>query len=290
MFGVLNIHKPVGCTSRDVVNRVQRLVRPVKVGHAGTLDPLASGVLLVCLGPATRLMEYAHQFLKSYRGSFLLGRQSDTDDLEGEIVELGDAPIPLRKAIEEASLEFIGEIMQRPPVYSAVKIEGKRSYKLARRGEAVELAAKPVTIHSLKVVDYQYPQLTLHIACSSGTYIRSLGRDMAAKLGTVAVMSALERTAIGPVFLNDALPLDEVTATSIAERLESPLILLGGIPRLSLSDSEVATLCRGLAVARDALAGEFAAVDSANNLVAVLLSDGGGLMRPRRVFLPERCN
>ena len=290
MFGVLNIHKPAGCTSRDVVNRVQRLVRPVKVGHAGTLDPLATGVLMVCLGPATRLLEYAHRFPKSYRGSFLLGLHSASDDLESEVIELADAAIPTRDAVDAALPKFVGEIMQRPPIYSAVKVEGRRAYKLARSGKPVELAEKPVNIHSLNVVEYQYPQLVLDIRCGSGTYIRSLGRDLAAELGTAAVMSALVRTSIGPFQLKDALPLDEVTVESLANRLQSPLGLLDGMPTVTVTDAEVATICRGLAISREATVGELAAVDAAGELVAILVSAGDGSLRPQRVFLPERCN
>ena len=290
MFGVLNIHKPAGCTSRDVVNRVQRLVRPVKVGHAGTLDPLATGVLLVCLGPATRLLEYAHRFPKSYRGSFLLGLHSASDDLESEVIELAVAAIPTRDAVDAALPTFVGEIMQRPPAYSAVKVEGRRAYKLARSGKPVELAEKPVNIHLLNVVDYQYPQLVLDIRCGSGTYIRSLGRDLAAELGTAAVMSALVRTSIGPFQLKDALPLDEVTVESLANRLQSPLGLLDGMPTVTVTDAEVATICRGIAISRVATVGELAAIDAAGELVAILVSAGEGLLRPQRVFLPERCN
>ncbi|MEX2168507.1 MAG: tRNA pseudouridine(55) synthase TruB [Pirellulales bacterium] len=290
MFGVLNIHKPARCTSRDVVNRVQRLVRPVKVGHAGTLDPLATGVLLVCVGPATRLLEYAHRFPKSYRGSFLLGRHSASDDLESEVIELADAAIPTRDAVDAAVPKFVGEIMQRPPAFSAVKVEGRRAYKLARSGKPVELAEKPVTIHSLNVVEYQYPQLMLDIRCGSGTYIRSLGRDFAAELGTAAVMSALVRTSIGPFHLKDALPLDEVTVESLANRLQSPLGLLDGMPTVTVTDAEVATICRGIAIPGGATVGEVAAVDVSGALVAILVSAGEGLLRPQRVFLPERCN
>ena len=290
MFGVLNIHKPVGCTSRDVVNRVQRLVKPVKVGHAGTLDPLASGVLLVCLGPATRLMESTQRYPKSYRGTFLLGRQSETDDLEGEVIEFPDSPVPAKEVIEAACTRFTGKIMQRPPVYSAVKIEGRPSYKLARRGEAVELAEKPITIYSLDIVEYEYPELTLDITCSSGTYIRSLGRDLAASLGTVALMSSLVRTEIGPFQLIDALPMYAVTLESIAKHLQSPLRLLDSLPIVLLTEEEVTTICRGRPVQYEVAAGEVAAIDQAGDLVAILFSDGSRTLRPKRVFLSERCN
>ena len=197
MFGLLNVHKPAGITSRDVVNRIQRVVRPVKVGHAGTLDPLATGVLVICLGSATRLIEYVQRMPKHYRGTFLLGRKSDTEDIEGEIEVLDAAPQPSIDEIHAALPQFVGTIRQRPPAYSALKVGGKRAYQLARAGQEVQLAARPIEVYSLSLQHYEYPEIVLDIQCGSGTYVRSLGRDLADGLGTGAVMSALERTAIG---------------------------------------------------------------------------------------------
>src|SRR5690606_32379886 len=147
MFGVLNINKPPEWTSRDVVNRVQRLVRPAKAGHAGTLDPLATGVLVVAIGSATRLISYVQRLPKHYRGTFLLGRTSPSDDTELEATLLADAPIPTREEIEKQLGAFVGEIQQRPPIYSAIKVQGRKAYDRARGGEAMELAARPVTVH-----------------------------------------------------------------------------------------------------------------------------------------------
>src|SRR4051794_35109294 len=157
MFGLLNIDKPAGLTSRDVVNVVQRLVRPHKVGHAGTLDPLATGVLVVAIGPATRLVEYIQRMAKSYRAVFLLGRTSDTEDIEGKVAELPQAPVPNIEQIESATPRFVGMIDQRPPVYSALKVGGRRAYELARRGETIELAPRRVEVHSIDIVRYAYP-------------------------------------------------------------------------------------------------------------------------------------
>src|SRR5438034_4937061 len=157
MFGLLNVDKPAGWTSRDVVNRVQQLVRPHKVGHAGTLDPLATGVLVIALGPATRLIEYVQRMPKSYQGSFLLGRTSDTEDTQGTVVELPTASIPAKEDILAAIPKFVGTIEQRPPAYSALKIAGQPAYKLARRGESVELVPRRVEIYSIEFVRYEYP-------------------------------------------------------------------------------------------------------------------------------------
>src|SRR5436309_1327485 len=150
MFGLLNVEKPAGLTSRDVVNRVQRLVRPHKVGHAGTLDPLATGVLVLAVGPATRLVEYIQQMPKMYQSAFLLGRTSDTEDIEGNVTELSEPPIPNRKEIVSAISSFVGTIEQRPPAYSALKVAGRPAYKLARRGEEPQLAPRPVVVHSIE--------------------------------------------------------------------------------------------------------------------------------------------
>ena len=205
MFGIFNINKPAGWTSRDVVNRVQRLVRPAKAGHAGTLDPLATGVLVVCVGPATKLISYVQQQLKEYEATFILGQSSPSDDVETEICELEQPPIPTREAIEAKLPDFVGTIQQRPPLYSAIKVEGQRAYKLARGGSDMELPARPVEIYELSVTAYEYPELCLKIRCGSGTYVRSIGRDLADSLGTAAVMSALTRTAIGKFQVQEGL-------------------------------------------------------------------------------------
>ena len=208
LFGIFNVNKPPGWTSRRAVNHIQRFVRPAKVGHAGTLDPLATGVLLICVGPATRLVEYCHRLPKCYRATFLLGRQSPTDDTEVESEYLPDAPKPTRAQIEAALFQFQGEIEQRPPLFSAVKIQGQRAYKIARKGKQVELPMRVVTIHTIDLITYTYPELVLDIKCGTGTYIRALGRDLAFSLNTAAVMSALERTAIGNFQIEDSSRFD----------------------------------------------------------------------------------
>jgi tRNA pseudouridine55 synthase len=287
----LNVNKPVGRTSRDVVNRVQGLVRPHKVGHAGTLDPIASGVLIVCLGQATRLIEYAQRMPKSYRGTFLLGRRSDSDDVETECEFVAGAYEPTLEQIERTLPRFLGEISQRPPRHSAVKIGGQRAYKLARRGVEFEPAAKTVSIHRLAIVRYEYPELVLDVECGSGTYIRSLGRNLAEALRTCAVMAALERTAIGVFRVGDAVTLEELDA-ELPLRLQSPATLLDGLHSLIVTESEVAELRHGRPVRmfalgqrlRDVAAKETAALDGAGNLVAILAERHPGLLFPVRNF------
>ncbi len=297
MIGFLNVDKPPVATSRDVVNHVQRLLRPLKVGHCGTLDPLATGVLVIAIGQATRLVEYVQRLAKTYQGTFLLGRSSDTEDIEGQVVEHPDAAIPSLPEIEAALPQFLGTISQRPPAYSALKIAGKRAYDLARRGETVELAARLIQVHSLEIVRYAYPELELVVCCGSGTYIRSLGRDLALALGTAAVMSQLRRLAIGPFDVRDAVAIEEMgneklDKAKIEQRLSSPLFALGEMPQITVSADKIVRLWNGQVIPVEpsfqlppSPATEVAAVSSSGELVAIL-EWNGGLLRPSKCFPP----
>jgi tRNA pseudouridine55 synthase len=290
LSGILNVNKPIGITSREAVDMVQRLVRPAKVGHAGTLDPLATGVLVVCVGSATRLIEYVQRMPKSYIGTFLLGRRSETEDIEGRVVEMSDPPVPALEEITLAAKKLEGNIMQRPPAFSAIKINGRRAYKMARSGERVELQPRPVTVHRIAVRSYEYPQLTLEVDCGGGTYIRSLGRDLAESLGTRAVMSALVRTAIGNFSLDAAQDPGKLTKENIAGRLLPMISAVDYLPRLELSAEEIKRVHRGQSIAKriaGADAADTAAVDMEGNLVAILSSSGAELLRPARNFLSE---
>jgi tRNA pseudouridine55 synthase len=276
LCGLLNIDKPRGETSRWVVDRVKRLVQPAKVGHAGTLDPLATGVLLVCIGSATRLVDYIHQHPKRYRAEFLLGRTSPTEDIDGEVAELAGAPIPTRADVETAARRFTGEILQRPPAYSAVKVRGRRSYDLARKGHEVELAVRPVTVNRLDVIDFAYPRLTLDVQCSTGTYIRSLGRDLAEALGTGAVMSALERTAIGGIRIEDAISVSRLTRENLAAHLLLPNRAVEHLPGIVLSPAEIEHVAHGRSITCPPASHatiesrEYAAFDDRGSLVAIV--------------------
>jgi tRNA pseudouridine55 synthase len=288
MFGLLNIDKPAGLTSRDVVNRVQRLVRPLKAGHAGTLDPLATGVLVVAIGQATRLVEYVQQMPKSYQATFLLGRTSDTEDIEGQVEELSAPHVPTLAQIEAALPRFLGEIDQRPPLYSALKVAGSPAYKMARRGEPVELASRKVEIYSLQMVRYAYPELELVVECGSGTYIRSLGRDLAESLGTGAVMSALRRMAIGTFHADDAIRLDDLSLTLIQERLLPAARAIGHLPQIVVDANEAARLaCRQTILDRFHVTGkEIAALSADGQLVAMVVPTGRDELRPDKCFVP----
>ena len=288
MFGLLNVNKPAGMTSRDVVNRIKPLARPHKIGHAGTLDPLATGVLLVTIGQATRLEEFLHRLPKRYVGTFLLGKRSDTEDVTGRVEELPSAPIPAEEQLRAALPRFIGQIQQIPPAYSALKVEGRRSYDLARQGKDVPLAARPVQVYAIDLVRYAYPELVLDITCGSGTYIRSLGRDLARALLTEAVMSALARTAIGPFRVEDAVPLNALDAISITNHLLPPQLGLADLPQLLLSADQVRRIANGqtIDVPADSTAAEIAALDPHGSLVAILKAKAPGRLAPDRYFPP----
>jgi tRNA pseudouridine55 synthase len=286
MFGLLNVDKPAGLTSRDAVNRVQRLVKPHKVGHAGTLDPLATGVLVVAIGQATRLIEYVQRMSKVYQGTFLLGRTSDTEDIEGQIIELQQPPVPTVAEIQAALPSFTGAIEQRPPAYSALKVAGRRAHELARRGESFELAPRIVQINAIEMVRYQYPELELVVHCGGGTYIRSLGRDIAESLGTGAVMSALRRLAVGPFRECGSLAFDSLTFEEIDRRLLPPVMALGKMLRITLEAHELACLARGQSIASRWCENgtELAALD-ASGCLAAILTRAGEHLQPTKCFI-----
>ncbi len=285
--GLLSLHKPPGVTSRRVVDMVQRLVKPAKVGHAGTLDPLATGVLVVCLGQSTRLIEYVQQMPKRYSGSFLLGRTSSTEDIEGEVTLLADPPQPTRAELDAALHQFLGPISQRPPAFSALMVAGRRAYDLARAGEQFELAPRTILIHKLAVTHYAYPELSLEIECGSGTYVRSLGRDLARALGSDAVMNALVRTAIGEFRLENSVLPDQLTRDNLAGYLLPPRTAIVGLPTLRVEEADLRRLANGQAIQRAdcAHAGEVAAIDASDRLVALLQPSGDGWFKPTRTFL-----
>jgi tRNA pseudouridine55 synthase len=287
VFGILNIDKPRGLTSRDVVNGVQRLTRPHKAGHAGTLDPLATGVLVVCLGKATRLIQYVQQQPKRYLGEFQFGLASDTEDIEGEVTRVAEAHVPSADELQAAIPQFVGEIEQRPPAFSALKVKGKRAYQLARQGEAVELASRRIMIYGLKLVSYSYPRFQLDIECGSGTYVRSLGRDIAAAVHASTVMTSLRRVAVGTFQLATSIPFTEVTADRIASELLPAAMAVSHLPTLTVSDSDCHELRNGRRIPNPGLPArsEVAAMSIEGSLVAILEVIDAGYIQPKRVFL-----
>jgi tRNA pseudouridine55 synthase len=297
MDGVIVVAKPTGPTSHDVVALIRRLTSTRRVGHGGTLDPFAAGVLPVFLGKATRLVEYHAASRKRYRATVCLGARSSTDDLEGEI-ELLEGPGPDRAAVDRALVDLRGSIVQRPPAYSAVKVRGRRAYALARRGQTPELQARVVTIHELVLSEWDAsdpdrPIAVLDLECSAGTYVRALARDLGIRVGSAAYLGALVRTASGPFRIEDAFTLDEVRAaaatgpTAIARLLLPIDAGLDALPQVSLDDARVEALVRGrLVPAPPAVSGglPIRVRDRAGRLVAVARLSGGSL-RPTKVLV-----
>ncbi|HUR15866.1 MAG TPA: tRNA pseudouridine(55) synthase TruB, partial [Candidatus Limnocylindrales bacterium] len=225
--GILVVAKAPGPTSHDIVGLVRRLTGVKRVGHGGTLDPFAAGVLPVFLGHATRLVEYHLSDEKEYRALVCFGARSTTDDLDGELTPTGVTTV---RATVEAEMEsFRGQIEQVPPDYSAVRVAGRKAYELARHGEKPTLRARTVTIHRFELVgwdaaDPEKPVATIEVRCSAGTYVRSLARDLGERLGTGAYLGALTRTASGPFTIDQARPTDEVRA-ALADGRASELLL-----------------------------------------------------------------
>jgi tRNA pseudouridine55 synthase len=256
--GLLVVDKPAGMTSRDVVNKVARwFPRGTRIGHAGTLDPLATGVLVHCIGQATRLTEYVQDMDKTYRTRLVLGAHSDTDDAEGPIVPATVDRPPDRDAVAHCLAAFIGEIDQVPPVFSAAKIEGRRAYDLARQGQGVRPEARRVRIYGVDLLAYDYPSLDLEIRCGKGTYIRSLARDLGDTLGCGAYVLTLRRTRVGPFDEKDAVALE--CDASAARAWMLPLTAaVANLAAVQLSREALGRLWHGQPVpaAANVLAGE----------------------------------
>jgi tRNA pseudouridine55 synthase len=256
MHGVLVVAKPAGPTSHDVVALVRRLAGTRRIGHGGTLDPFASGVLPLFLGGATRLVEYHLGDDKTYRATVCFGASSTTDDLDGELTP-AEGPAPAREALESALTMFLGPQQQQPPAYSAIQIGGRRAYAMARAGETVQLAPRHVEIRRLELLEWNAddpdrPIAIVDVTCSAGTYVRALARDLGARLGSAAYLGALARTASGPFTLDEAHTLDEIrdaAATSgpngVRKLLLPPDTGLGDLPAVSLTADEIADANQG---------------------------------------------
>ena len=233
MNGILLVDKPAGWTSNDVVQKLRGILHERRIGHAGTLDPMATGLLTVFVGRATRAVEFAEADAKRYRAALRLGLTTDTQDSTGTVLHKTESDVTW-EALEQALLGFRGEIRQVPPMYSAVKVNGKRLYKLARRGETVERAARPVTIHALELLGREGEDWILDIRCSKGTYIRTLCQDIGDALGCGGCMAALRRLEAGAFTVEEAHSLEEIAQAASEGRAESLLLptdtLFLGVP------------------------------------------------------------
>lgn len=295
MDGILNIDKPQGWTSHDVVAWIRRVLKVKRVGHAGTLDPLATGVLLVCVGQATRVSEYLMASDKTYRAQIELGTITDTYDTEGQIVESRPVPPEIdRGAIWVALGRFVGDIMQAPPAYSAIKQDGVPLHRRARRGEDVRPTERPVHVHSIQLVDYSAPCLTVDVTCDPGTYIRSLAHDLGQALGCGAVLSALRRTRSGRFRVEDAISpegvADAYQAGDLARRLHPMDAALSQLTRVPVNEDEVKRLRNGQPIAGHvaSLTRDGYALSNKGAVIAILRPDADRIeWWPEKVFAWE---
>jgi tRNA pseudouridine55 synthase len=286
--GLLVLDKPGGITSRAAVDRALRwFPRRTRVGHTGTLDPLATGVLVLCVGPATRLTEYVQRMGKTYTSVFRLGARSDTDDADGTVTEVPGAAAPDPARVRACLAGFVGPIEQVPPAYSAAKVTGRRAYDLARGGREVALGARRVEVYGIDVLRYEYPELEVEVRCGKGTYVRSLARDVGERLGCGAYVSALRRTRVGAFTAEGALSPEADAETARSALLPAGLAL-AGLPRVTLDERQAGQVRRGQGVpwaGPPAEAGEVAVLDASGRLVAVGSHDPArGVLRPVKVL------
>jgi len=288
--GLLVIDKPRGMTSRDVVDRAEEwFPRGTKIGHTGTLDPLAEGILVLCVGAATRLAEYVQRMQKSYQAGILMGSRSDTDDADGMITEDASVSAPDEIVLETCLQGFVGEIEQVPPGFSAAKITGRRAYALARRGEEVTLVPRRVRIYGIDILAYDYPRLAIEVRCGKGTYIRALARDLGERLGCGGLIETLRRTNVGPFSNEKALPVG-AEADMIRKSLLPLTAAVSDLERINLEAADIARIRRGTSVPvssmRLASTDEAAICDESGNLIAVGRFDvERGLLCPHKVLV-----
>lgn len=295
--GILNVYKEAGYTSHDVVAKLRGICRQKKIGHTGTLDPDAVGVLPVCLGNATRLCDMLTDKSKEYEAVLLLGKVTDTQDISGKVLEEHPVLMEEEQAVE-AVLSFLGSYEQIPPMYSALKVNGKKLYELARAGKEVERAGRPVEIHRIDILSVALPEITFRVACSKGTYIRTLCHDIGRKLGCGGTMKSLKRTRVGTFTIDDALPLGELEKLAAEGRLEEYVIpadaMFPELPCLTIRDSFRRLLENGNSFYSNQVREELEAVDGIRVKVydtegrfygIYAFSDEKGRYQPVKMFL-----
>lgn len=251
LHGWIVLDKPINITSAHALRLIKPLVKPSKLGHAGTLDPLASGILPIAIGEATKTIDYVTMARKDYIFTTTWGEQRTTGDAEGEIIATSTHR-PTLKEILDILPKFMGAILQTPPVYSAIKVQGQRAYALSRQGKTVELAARPVEIYDLKIIDTTPETATFFVACGKGTYVRSLAEDIAKHLSTVGYISYLRRTAVGPFHEKDSVSLDKVLELNTTSGLKGYLLslesALDDIPAVVLDEASSLAIRQGKSI------------------------------------------
>ncbi len=268
MFGFLNVYKPKGKTSHDVVAILRRITKIKQIGHTGTLDPFAEGVLLICIGKSTRLIEYLKDD-KAYIATIKFGSSTTTYDLEGEVVKNSSQKVSLEE-IEQMLKTFIGEIEQYPPIYSAIKVNGKKLYDYARKGEEVEIKPRKVFINEIKIIgfDEKNQVLELYIACSKGTYIRSIANDLGEKLGAYAHLIKLVRVQAGDFILEDSVNLDDINSLEkVGDNLLNPINYLN-YPKYQVTKNDIIKIAHGNPISINYSDGILVLVDS-DKIVAI---------------------
>ena len=273
--GVLVIDKPAGWTSHDVVAKTRGLTAIRQIGHSGTLDPMATGVLVLCLGKATRLLEYLTGLPKTYEAGITLGTATDTYDATGTVIDQHPLPELTAEALEQTMDAFRGEIMQTPPAYSAIKRNGEAQYKRARRGEEVVLDPRPVTVYELTLLEFDHGLIRIRITCSAGTYVRSIAHDLGQVLGCGAHLSSLRRLAVGPFGVDQAVMLQQLAEEDWQQWLLPPSAAVAHLARVDLAEGEASRLIHGLPISRPhpVASGLACAFDPAGQLVAVVRPD-----------------
>jgi tRNA pseudouridine55 synthase len=278
MDGLILVDKPGGCTSHDVVQALRRILRFRKIGHFGTLDPMAEGLLLIGTGSATRLFPYLSRTRKIYEGSIRLSLATDTYDREGEIISQYDGPLPDRQTVEQAMAEFVGEIRQVPPPYSAKKFNGQPLYVSARKKKPVLLKPSLVTVFFFRMTEFSPPTFRFQAACSSGTYIRSLAHDLGTNLGCGACLDALRRTVVGDYKLDEARTLDEIEKLTKEDRIGDFLkpmeSLLPEYPSVALEDPDVRLAKHGNSISLHTIRGTPPSLENEDGIVRLFDRDG----------------
>jgi tRNA pseudouridine55 synthase len=281
LTGILNVDKPSGWTSHDVVARIRRLASQKRVGHAGTLDPLAQGVLPVLLGRATRLADFIQSGRKTYAAVVKLGTATETDDAEGAVIATSAVPPLTEPLLEQTLATFHGEILQTPPKYSALKVAGRRAYAVARAGGNVELEPRQVTIDELLLRAWSPTELTLEITCSKGTYIRALARDIAAAIGTVGHLASLRRTRVGPFLVENALTLEQLADRGVPASLLPASCAIPDAPRFRADADQSEKLRNGRPIGVEMLRSDSVWVYDPSGQLVCLASADSGWLRPR---------
>lgn len=269
MDGIFNLYKPAGFTSNDAVAMMRKILNMKKVGHGGTLDPDATGVLPVFTGTATRLLEFAVEGKKEYVAEFRLGIKTSTGDISGDIVATKSVPDFSQEDLEKVLTKFLGRQKQIPPMYSAIKIGGEKLYQLARRGEEVEREARDIEIYALEILGFNLPDLRLRVECSKGTYIRTLGEDIAVALGTVGTMAKLVRTKVGKFNLSESHTLEEIRENPNSCVLEPVNVI--DLPKIILTPNQAWRITSGVpTTVRGTENGRCLALSPENELLAVV--------------------